>query len=377
MTSRERVLCALRHKEGDRVPTGENQVDGKLAEAILGRPTLATSGWKELNALWDGKRDEIVQDYGATIVALAEALDWDYVRVPAVYPRADHHRPAMTGPSSWIGENGIEMTFNPDHGSIILPARYPEMATGDLPDPDERFVVNESQLEAVRYVVQQLGQTHFVVGRLPLDGTFPWEETVGLEEFLTRMITEPAFVERAVDAYVGRSLAWIDAMFDAGVHAVMSTDDYCDNRGPVMGRDLFLRFVLPGIRRQVEATHARGGVFVKHTDGNTWNILRDLIEAGVDAWHGIQPAIGMDLGALKQRFGRSLCFFGGVDCDTLVRADTEAARQEARQAIRGAAPGGGLVVTCSNVLQPGVKLENYMAVRDEIRLHGTYPIGGA
>jgi len=374
VTSRERVLCALRHQEADRVPTGENQVDGRLAEAILGRPTLSTHGWEEQNALWNGKRDEIARDYGATTVALAQTLEWDYVRVPAVYPRADSHRPVMTGPSSWIGEDGIEMTFNPDHGSIIMPARYPEMTTGDLPDPDERFAVDASQLEAVRYVVDQLGKTHFVVGRLPIDGTFPWEDSVGLEEFLARMITDPRFVDRAVDAFVSRSLAWIAAMLDAGVDAVMPTDDYCDNRGPVMGRDLFRRFILPGIRRQVEATHAGGGIFIKHTDGNTWEILDDLVEAGVDAWHGIQPAIGMDLGLLKRRFGQTLCFFGGVDCDTLIRADAEAARHEVRDALRKAAPGGGLVVTCSNVLQPGVKLENYMAVRDEIRVHGTYPI---
>lgn len=374
MTPRERALCALGHREADRVPTGENQVDGRLAETILGHPTLANHGWEELNALWNGRRDEIVRDYGSTLVALAKALDWDYVRVPAVYPRAEYHRPVMTGPSSWIGEQGIEMTFNPDHGSIIQPARYPDMDAADLPDPDEQFAVDWSQLEAVQYVVEQLGSTHLVVGRLPIDGTFPWEETLGLEEFLVRMITEPGFVQRAVDAYVGRSLVWIDAMLEAGVDAVMSTDDYCDNRGPVMGRDLFRRFVLPGIRRQVEATHARGGIFIKHTDGNTWDILDDLVEAGVDAWHGIQPAIGMDLALLKQRFGPRLCFFGGVDCDTLIRSDPEAARQEAREAMRKAASGGGLVVTCSNVLQPGVKLENYLAVRDEVLVNGIYPI---
>jgi len=374
VTPRQRMVCALGHREADHVPTGENQVDGKLAELILGRPTLAIHGWEELDALWAGRRDEIVRDYGSTIVALARALDWDYVRVPAVYPRGEHSRPVMTGPFSWIGEGGIEMTFSPDHGSIIQPARYPRMDAADLPVPDRPFAVDPSQLEAVRHVVQQLGESHFIVGRLPIDGTFPWEETVGLEEFLVRMVTDPPFVERAVDVYVNRSLAWISAMGEAGVDAVMSTDDYCDNRGPVMGRDLFRRYVLPGIRRQVEATHGWGGVFIKHTDGNTWDILDDLVEAGVDAWHGIQPAIGMDLGLLKRRVGKSLCFFGGVDCDTLIRADAEAARREARRAIQGAAPGGGLVVTCSNVLQPGVKLQNYMAVRDEVRAYGAYPV---
>ncbi|MCX7037815.1 MAG: hypothetical protein NT005_01560 [Spirochaetes bacterium] len=374
MTSKERVQFALSHREADRVPTGENQVDGRLAESVLGHPTLYTHGWEELAALWSGRRDEVVKDYGTALVGLVKALEWDYVRVPAVYPRGNYHPPAMTGPSSWIAADGIEMTFHPDHGSIILPVRYPQMTTRDLPDPMEPLTIDPSQLEAVRQVVAELGATHFIVGRLPVDGTFPWEETVGLEEFLARMITDPQFVRRAVDAYVNHSLAWIAAMLEAGVDAVMTADDYCDNRGPIMGKNLFRALILPGIRRQCEATHAQGGIFIKHTDGNTWDILEDLVEVGVDAWHGIQPAIGMNLGLLKQRFGRRLCFFGGVDCDTLIRADAEAVRKEVRDALQQAAPGGGLVLTTSNVLQPGVSLDTYMAMREELRARGTYPI---
>jgi hypothetical protein len=48
MTPKERVIAAL---EPDRVPKGENEVDGRLVEQILGRPTLFNMGMKELEAL--------------------------------------------------------------------------------------------------------------------------------------------------------------------------------------------------------------------------------------------------------------------------------------------------------------------------------------
>ncbi len=48
MRPKERVLAALNHEEPDRVPTGEKAVDGKLAERILGHPTLYNAGWREL-----------------------------------------------------------------------------------------------------------------------------------------------------------------------------------------------------------------------------------------------------------------------------------------------------------------------------------------
>jgi uroporphyrinogen decarboxylase len=248
------------------------------------------------------------------------------------------------------------------------------MTIDDLPDPAEAFVVDPSELEAIRYVVSQLGETHFIIGRSPVDGTFPFQETVGMESFLMRMVTDPEFVRRAIDVYVARSIAYSEAMLDAGCDAIMTTDDYSSNRGPIMGPDRFREFILPGIVRQAEAIHARGGYFIKHTDGNVWSVLDGLVEAGIDGWHGIQPSIGMDLRALKERYGDVLCFFGGVNCETLISGTPEDARNEVRYAIRHAAPGGGLVVTSGNVLQPGTKLENYLAARQATRDYGAYPI---
>jgi hypothetical protein len=47
MTLKERVIAALQHIEPDQVPTGENAVDGRLVEQILGRQTLFNMGMKE------------------------------------------------------------------------------------------------------------------------------------------------------------------------------------------------------------------------------------------------------------------------------------------------------------------------------------------
>ena len=244
------------------------------------------------------------------------------------------------------------------------------MTIDELPDPDAPFEVDPSELEAVRHVVGKLGETHFIIGRLPIDGTFPYQETVGMQEFLVRMITEPDFVHKAIDVYVGRSIAYINAMLDAGCDAVMTTDDYSGNQGPFMGPARFREFILPGIERQVAAAHDRGGLFIKHTDGNVWAILDELIEAGIDGWHGIQPSIGMDLRLLKQRYGDRLCFFGGVNCETLVEGTPEQAAEEVRYAIEHAAPGGGLVIATGNVVQPGSQLENYLAARQATREFG-------
>lgn len=221
--------------------------------------------------------------------------------------------------------------------------------------------------------VKDVGGTHLVVGRIP-EGSFPWVETIGMEEFLTRMVTEPEFVAKAAASVLKPALAWIEAMCDLSVDAIVECADYCGNQGPIMGPHRFRKFILPAIAEMAKLTHAKGKYFLKHTDGNTWSILDDLVAVGVDGWQGIQPNIGMDLKLLKEKYAGKLCLFGGVNNETLIAGKPEEVVAEVKYAIRHVGPGGGLVITCGNTLQLGVTYENYMAMWSATREFGKYPI---
>ena len=181
-------------------------------------------------------------------------------------------------------------------------------------------------------------------------------------------------MRKAIAGEVNRSIKIYNAALDAGADAIMTCDDYSDNRGPIMGPDAFRKFIVPEIKRQAEAIQRHGGFFIKHTDGNLWEIMDDLIDAGIDGWHGIQLNIGMDLGKLKKEYGNHICFFGGTNCDTYISGTPDDVRGEVKESLKGAARGGGLVFTCSNVVPPGAKLENYMAGRKYLSENGNYPI---
>jgi uroporphyrinogen decarboxylase len=371
MNSKDRMIATLNHKEPDLVPTGENHVNGNLVEELLGHHTLYNKGWEELEALWNGRRDQIVKDYSIAHVELPRVLGWDYVRVPAVPAKKTYRHPRMAGPQSWIDEQGYEVHFNPAVGNVAMRSKYPDLSIDDLPNPGEKFSVDPSELEAIQYVVRELKDSHFIIGRLPIDGTFPYAETVGMEEFLVRMITNPEFVHRAIDAYVSRSIAYINAFFDEGVDAIMTTDDYADNRSLLMGKERFREFIIPGLKRQCEAIHIRGGYFIKHTDGYMWEALDDMVKIGIDGWHGIQPSIGMDLKLLKEKYKNKICLFGGVNCETLINGSAKDIINEVKYAIKYAAPGGGFVLTSGNALEPGTKKENYLVMLKANRDFGT------
>ncbi|MCL2318642.1 MAG: hypothetical protein FWC45_01050 [Treponema sp.] len=374
MTGKKRMLMALNHREADRVPTGENQMSGELASKIVGYKTLYATGFDELKALWEGRREEVINDYVRTLVDLAHKLEWDYVRVYMAPPNKKYSVPEMTGPYSWIDkESGKEISFNPKAGNIMHSTYNRDLTVDDLPDPHaDSFTVDDSSLDILRKVVKELKDTHFIIFRAP-DGTFPWGMT-GMEEFLIRMITDENFVRKAIDGEVNRSIKIYNAVLDAGADAIMTCDDYSDNRGPIMGPGAFRKFIAPAIKRQAVAIHKRGGFFIKHTDGNTWDIMDDLIDAGIDGWHGIQLNIGMDLAKLKKMYGHKICFFGGTNCDTFISGTPDDVRREVGDSLKGAAKDGGLVLTCSNVVPPGSRLENYQAARECLREYGNYPV---
>ena len=373
MLPKDRIIAALEHREGDRVPIGETGADWEIAERALGHPTFYRSKWKEWVAEWEGRRDAVAQSYKEDLVALARVFEWDFVVAPLVPARRERYvKPEMLGEYKWRDEKGRVWQYAPDAGGHPMLLEGPALAAEDIVVPDP-VPIDESRLEAIRHIVKVLGPTHFVLGRAP-DGTFPWAETVGMEEYLVRMASDPEFTAKSIAAYLKISLAWIDAIAATGVDGILVATDYCDNVGPLMGERLFRQYVLPAFRETVKAVRAKGKYFVKHTDGNTWSILDDFVAAGVDGWQGIQPRIGMDLKLLKERYAGKLCFFGGVNCETLTLGTPAEVEEEVRHAVRYGGPGGGLVLTSGNTLQVGTKWENYAAMRAAAERYGKYPI---
>jgi hypothetical protein len=365
MLPKSRVIATLEHRRPDRVPVGEIGVDYPTTERALGRPTLYRAKWKEYQAYWEGRREEIVESYKRDIVDLAKKFEWDIVPAPLVPPRRSRYEPPeFLSEYHWREADGSEWVFSPESEGHAICIKYPAMSLEDLAEPGP---LEESRLEVAEHVVRELGGTHFILGRPDEDGTFPYENTVGLQEFLLRMITEPEFVRRAIDVRTQATLAEQNALLDVGCDAVLPGADYCDSKGPMMSPGHWREFVLPALKRLCDETHARGRYLIKHTDGNTWKILPLMIEAGIDGWHGIQPSIGMDLARLAEMYGDRLCFFGGVDCHTLVSGSPEDVRREARYAIEHAGKNGGLVLGSSNTLMVGVRYENYMALLDAAR----------
>jgi uroporphyrinogen decarboxylase len=384
MNGKERMHAALEHREPDQVPVGEMGIDYPIIEQVLGHETYYRAKRKERAAIWAGKRNEVVHSQKEDLVALVRALEWDFVPVWLTYSDKVDYRPrCVIDEQTWEDATGNIWKTTDDTGDAIC-IKPREITDDDLERLiNEPPVVDESQLELVRHVVQELGETHFIIARgwhSPpswTDGTFvvPGEGlTMSIDDFLMRMVDEPEFIHTLLQAYTRRAIEYGSLLIKEGVDAVQLNADYCHNTGPWVSPTRFREFILPRMKEHVDAFHGAGVYVLKHTDGLSWQLLDMMVEAGIDALHGIQQSIGMDIRMLKEKYGDRIALFGTVDCDTLVRGTLAEIEREVEYCLKYAAPGGGLVLTSSNSIQAGAKYENYMAMLRTVRQKGIYPI---
>ncbi len=359
MLPKERVIAALEFGHPDRIPVGETGIDYAITEQVLGRPTLYRAKWKEFTALWQGRRDEYVDSCKRDIVDLARALGHDVVPAFLVPPRHKAPEvPEFLETYKWRNPDGRVFVYSPVSQGHAMLVESPDVTVDDIQDiPVD---IDESELELVRHVVKEMGDTHFILGR-PGDGIFPCMRYT-FEFLLRNMVERPEVVARIIEVETKHCIAVADALLDAGCDAVLPTSDVAGNSGPFMSPRMFRRFMFPWLKAECDAAHAKGKYLIKHTDGNMWALLDMMIEAGIDGWQGIQPRLGMTFPALQERYGGRLCFWGGVDVDTLVAGSEADVAEEVRVAFESAPPAGGMVLTCGNSVMVGVQHANYMAM---------------
>jgi len=89
----------------------------------------------------------------------------------------------------------------------------------------------------------------------------------------------------------------------------------------------------------------------------------------------IEPAAGMDIAAMKERYGDRISLLGNIDCGkTLSEAPVSQVVAEVKDAIRQAGPGGGYMLMSSNSIHTSVRPENYRAMVEATRKFGRYPL---
>jgi uroporphyrinogen decarboxylase len=381
MTSRERVMAALRHEEPDRIPIDLGQAVGDGITAVAYRNLISYLGLPQRPIRIKHK------------FAQEALVDEDVLR----RFRVDFRFVEPGAPDGWVdlpvGENGYQDEWrvirSMPAGGYYYDLSQPPMADDATlatidrfpwPDPDD-----PGRYRGLRERARQLHEEtdYAIVAMLNCSFFLRCCELRGWEGFYTDLLGNVEFAEALMDRYLDirlriaeRALAEIDGYADV----VLATSD---DLGAI---DRLL--VSPALyRARIKPRQARTFAFFKahtdakllfHCDGAIYSLLPDFVEMGVDALNPIQVnAAGMgDTRKMKREFGNQLTFWGAIDTHQVLPYGTpEEVRQEVAQRIQDLGPGGGYILCSVHNIQPEVPPANVVAMFDAAYELGRYPLG--
>jgi uroporphyrinogen decarboxylase len=237
------------------------------------------------------------------------------------------------------------------------------------PDPD-----NEENYEGLREIVSRFKGEKFIFWHSRAEFMTACELR-GMADFLMDLMSDPELAHGVLRVVNERCCRIAVRAIEAGADGVMLGDDWAYNDGPFMSPKQFEEFILPYFRNMVRTCKEAGGYVVKHCDGYVWPLMDMVVDAGIDGMNPIEPAAGMDIAAMKERYGDRIALLGNIDCGkTLSEAPVSQVVAEVKAAIRQAGPGGGYMLMSSNSIHSSVRPENYRAMVEATREFGRYPL---
>jgi uroporphyrinogen decarboxylase len=382
MTSRERLLAAINHREPDRVPIdlGGNQTGiHKFAYQAL----LEHLGIQAELTIMDP-----VQQLAKPCEAVLERLHVD-TRYVAAGAASDFQGGVVTaerGGRTWhdlVDEFGVRWSMPDDQPYYMDISLHPladatieDIRDYPFPKGDDpgRFVgLRERALEIRR-------QTPYAVvsGISGVVYEICWYMR-GLEQWFTDMLTQPEFCEALLDQTLKFWMDWFRVFLDeAGdvVDVIMIGDDLTGQQGPLFRPEFYRRVVKPRHKQLVQYIRSRTEAKIwYHTCGSCTEYIPDLLENGIDILNPVQiSAARMDPADLKARFGDRLVFWGGaIDAQhVLPTASPETIREHVRRNLEIWKPGGGYVLNNVHNIQAGVPGKNTAALYDAAYEFGFY-----
>jgi hypothetical protein len=364
MTPKERVKAALRHQEPDRVPMGENEIDAPIIEAVLGRPTYYGAKFRLMQAYLEGRRDEAVDSMKRDYIEFLRKTEHDIAKIMLVPDKdAEFYPLKQVSAENYEDENGNVFRYSAETQELIhiRHGRGPVKLVSSRQEPGKLYEPSESELEFAKYVLDELGETHFIiapawVGPPPM----PHRGTSYFDAMLEAIIERPQ-IYRDQRVRAAQNIARAAEYYKArGCNAVMGGEDLGHNKGTLMSPDCFRDILLPGLQAQVEQAHSKGMPFFFHSCGNNRAIWGYFAQSGLDAYQAIQDEEPLE--DLKREVGHKLTLWGGTSCRLLDLGTPEQIREQTRRSIQTAAAGGGFILGSSHSLGVGVKYDNYMAM---------------
>ncbi len=363
MTSKERMLTALRGECPDRLPVTTHHVmpsfldshmEGKSDQEFFDIFGLDPIHWIIAYAANESAGD--YYDPGHTELGFLEARrvssdswrfkvekldnkDYDTSRFSIITPKktlsmvlqSDKH-------TTWVAEYLIK-----EKSDIDIIARYMTQPRCDV--------------EAVNDAADQFGDRGLVRGHIACFDGFGqpgcWQDfscLYGSTDLIMASMEDPQWVHAFLEVLRDRKKVYVDSL--AGARYDLIELGGGDASTTVISPDIFDEFVAPYDSVLIASAHEAGQRIVYHTCGGMMPILENIAAMKPDAMETFTPSgMGGDaiLSEAKRRIGDKVCMIGGFDQFHFFTGCTEEeVREEVRRCFQEAGPGGGYILCPSD-----------------------------
>jgi len=347
MTSRERIMAAIRHEPTDRVPLdywGVDEITTKLMKHF---------GVKDMIGLAKALEIDLIMGVGAKMIKEGRHGDWDveHKRIPTPDGSGFYDEPVSHPLAKFETIDEIEAGY--------------EWPTTDMFD-----------YSSIKKEAQSFREQGFAVMGGYISHTYHYSVIRGIEEMLFDFAGEPELAEYIlfkINEFTSAHTKKILEAADGLVDITQVTDDFGSQTGLLMSEEMIERYFGKYYVSNVAMAKGFNAHVFHHDDGAIMELVPWIVEKGCEMLNPLQWHLpGWDLKKLKEDYGNKLCFHGGVD-NQLVLPFQGVAEVEAE--VRACIDNlycdntGYILAPCHNI-QAITPIENILAMYDCAREYG-------
>ncbi len=363
MIGRERIKCALKHEEPDRVP-------------------IHDSPWVSTIERWENEgmpKDVSVVDF------FGYEMTWIQPDITPQYPfeLIDEDEEYIVTKNSF----GETIRDHKNHSTTPQIIDSPVKSREDWEELKERLTVGKSRLityNPVKPSIMSWDETMeqfndgYKKGRficfVTLMGYDMIQRYLGSERLLMTMVTDPDWAKEMFMTHVKFLIEIYEFLIENGIKfdGAFIANDMGYRNDTLFSPQCYRELIFPADKMICSYFHDKGMPIILHSDGDLRKIVPDLIEAGFDCLQPIEVKAGMDLIELKKEYGDRLAFMGGIDTRLMSDNNPDKIEEEIRSKFEVVKKGGGYIYHSDHSVPDIVSFSQYKRVMELVKKYGKY-----
>ena len=397
MTSRERVLTALNHREPDKIPIDFGGMGSTGIMAIAYNRLREELGLnKNLTRMLDITQQlaipdkEILDLFQVDVISLERSYmqndgDWKEWQLP---DNSKVEIPTELMPQ-WIENEWVLMDGERIKARMPVSCLYFENC-----NPPLEYAITEQDIQNYKCRIytdeffrklenkaKQLNEEteYAIMGSFGGNIIEEYQILRGYSNSMLDLVADPSFAEALIGKLTEVHLTNLEKYLQAVskyIQVIQMGDDLGMQSGPQISIDLYQTYIKPAHKKIYQNVKNNSDLFLfLHSCGSIYDFIPDLIDAGVDILNPVQfSATDMDSENLKEKFGDKITFWGGgVDTQKILPFGThKEVSDQIEQQINIFSPGGGFIFAAVHNIQANVPTENIIKLFKTAILHRNY-----